>query len=126
MALSRLRIPPGADPDSRHPVQASGAGRSDVPGGGEATGLDRRSAPVRVSERQPGLGEEPLRAGPPHAADQQPAPARLDLPLQLRSEFIHLCCIPGILVGLAGLAADFWHSFSFLRAAASLGWEKMK
>lgn len=88
--LFRLRSPSSPATYSCLPVKARGVGWSDLPGRGEATGLVRCSAPLRIFEWDPGHGEESLRAGLPHAADQQPAPACLDLSLQLWSEPIIL------------------------------------
>lgn len=58
--LPRLQLPSGPAAYSCLPVEARGAGWNDLPGRGEEAGLDRRSAPLRVFERDPGHGEEPL------------------------------------------------------------------
>lgn len=58
--LPRLEFPSGPAAYSRLPVKACGAGWNNLPGCGEEAGLDRRSAPLRVFERDPGHCEEPL------------------------------------------------------------------
>ena len=82
----RPRPPPSPRP---HPPLLLGALEARpvyLPGGPEAPGLDGGSARVRVSERDPSQCAGPLPAGLPHPANEQPAPVRLDRPLQQRGE----------------------------------------
>ena len=89
----RFRSAPSPGPYPCLPVNACWAGWSDLPGCGEASGLDRSPAPLWIFEWDPGHVEGSLPAGLPHTPDQQPAPARMDRTLQLWSEPVTSPCV---------------------------------
>ena len=82
----RPRPPPSPRPHPPFLLGALEAGQVYLPGGPEAPGLDGGSARVRISERDPSQCAGPLPAGLPHPANEQPAPVRLDRPLQQRGK----------------------------------------
>lgn len=118
----RLGTPSGPGSYSCHPFKACGAGWSDLPGCGEASGLDWCSSSLWITKWDPGKGEGSVPTGLSHSADQQPTPACLDLSLQLWSELIMSHTSKTLFSKLRGTAVNWNFAFSHVfRDGASHG-----